>query len=53
VLPHREDLIEQLKRHVQGFNTSRNDLYIRLRELKEYACLRRLPRRDRQAGAAS
>ena len=37
MLPHREDLIEQLKRHVQEFNTSRNDLYIRLRELKEYA----------------
>lgn len=37
VLTHREDLIEQLKRHVQEFNTSRNDLYIRLRELKEYA----------------
>ena len=37
VLTHREDLIEQLKRHVQEFNSSRNDLYIRLRELKEYA----------------
>jgi len=31
------DLIEQHKRHVQEFNTSRNDLYIRLRELKEYS----------------
>jgi len=29
VLTHREDLIEQLKRHVQEFNSSRNDLYIR------------------------
>ncbi|MCX6841079.1 MAG: DEAD/DEAH box helicase family protein, partial [candidate division WOR-3 bacterium] len=37
VLTHREDLIEQLKRHVQEFNSSRNDLFIRLRELKEYA----------------
>jgi len=37
VLTSREDLIEQLKRHVQEFNTSRNDPYIRLRELKEYA----------------
>ncbi len=37
VLTHRKDLIEQLKRHVQEFNSSRNDLYIRLRELKEYA----------------
>jgi len=37
VLTTREDLIEQRKRHVQEFNTSRNDLYIRLRELKEYA----------------
>jgi hypothetical protein len=36
-LTHRENLIEQLKRHVQEFNSSRNDLYIRLRELKEYA----------------
>jgi len=37
VLTHREDLIEQLERHVQEFNSSRNDLYIRLRESEEYA----------------
>jgi len=41
VLTSREDLIEQLKRHVQEFNSSPNDLYIplyiRLRELKEHA----------------
>jgi hypothetical protein len=36
-LTHRENLTEQLKRHVQEFDSSRNDLYIRLRELKEYA----------------
>jgi hypothetical protein len=41
VLTHREDLAEQLKRPVQEFNSPRNDLFIRLRELKEYAEARR------------
>jgi type III restriction enzyme len=33
----RRGLIERLERHVQEFSSSRNDIYIRLRELKEYA----------------
>ncbi len=37
VLTHRDDLIEQLKRHVSEFNSMRSDLFIKLRELKEYA----------------
>jgi type III restriction enzyme len=37
VLTHRDDLIEQLKKHVDEFNAARSDLFIRLRELREYA----------------
>ena len=41
VLTHRDDLIEQLKRHVNEFNAAHGDLFIRLRELKEYAEVKR------------
>jgi superfamily II DNA or RNA helicase len=41
VLTCRDDLIEQLKAHVKEFNSSRSDLYIRLRELKEYPAAKR------------
>jgi len=37
VLTHRDDLIEQLKAHVSEFNAAQSDLFIRLRELREYA----------------
>jgi len=37
VLTHRDDLIEQLKKHVHEFNATRSDLFIHLRELREYA----------------
>ncbi len=37
VLTHRDDLIEQLKRHVDEFNQNRSDFRIILRELREYA----------------
>jgi type III restriction enzyme len=36
VLTHRDDLIEQLKKHIHEFNASRSDLFIHLRELREY-----------------
>lgn len=37
VLTHRDDLIKQLKNHVQEFNAAQSDLFIHLRELREYA----------------
>jgi hypothetical protein len=37
VLTHRDDLIDQLKVHVNEFNAARSDIFIKLRELKEYA----------------
>ncbi len=40
-LTHRNDLIEQLRRHVAEFNTSHNDTPIVLYELKDYAAARR------------
>jgi hypothetical protein len=40
VLAHRDDLLEQLRQHVDEFNTE-GRLYIRLRELREYAEIRR------------
>ncbi len=40
VLAHRDDLLEQLRRHVDEFNAA-GGLYIRLRELREYAETRR------------
>ncbi|MGB7590424.1 MAG: DEAD/DEAH box helicase family protein, partial [Terriglobia bacterium] len=36
ILTYRDDLIEQLKKHVREFNEARGDLFIRLRELREY-----------------
>jgi DNA-binding transcriptional regulator GbsR (MarR family) len=40
-LTHRDDLIEQLRRHVKEFNASHSDLSIILRELKDYAVVKR------------
>jgi type III restriction enzyme len=40
-LTHRDDLIEQLKRHVDEFNASHSDTLIVLYELKEYAAVKR------------
>ena len=37
VLSCRDDLLEQLKKHVHEFNTAHSDLVIHLRELREYA----------------
>ncbi|MBM3143264.1 MAG: DEAD/DEAH box helicase [Chloroflexi bacterium] len=36
ILTHRDDLIQQLKRHVDDFNYANSEIYIRLKELKEY-----------------
>jgi hypothetical protein len=41
VLTHRDDLIEQLKAHVDEFNAAHSDLFIRLRELREYPAAKR------------
>lgn len=41
VLTHRDDLIDQLKVHVSEFNAARSDIFIKLRELKEYADAKR------------
>jgi len=41
VLTHRDDLIQQLKKHVDEFNYANNEIYIRLRELKEYPEVKR------------
>lgn len=41
VLSWRDDLIEQFKKYVQEFNTAHSDLFIRLRELREYADAKR------------
>lgn len=41
VLTHRDDLIDQLKIHVNEFNAARSDIFIKLRELKEYADAKR------------
>jgi type III restriction enzyme len=40
-LTHRDDLIEQLKRHVDEFNASHSDTPIVLYELKEYTAVKR------------
>jgi hypothetical protein len=37
ILSCRDDLLEQLKKHVHGFNAARGDLFIHLRESREYA----------------
>ena len=42
ILTHRDDLIEQLKKHVNEFNYANNEIYIRLKELKEYPEVKRL-----------
>jgi len=36
-LTYREDLIEQFKKHVYEFNSSRHNIYINLIDLKQYA----------------
>lgn len=41
VLTHRDDLIDQLKVHVNEFNAARSDIFIKLRELKGYADAKR------------
>ncbi|MBM3242417.1 restriction endonuclease subunit R [Candidatus Poribacteria bacterium] len=41
VLTHRDDLIDQLKAHVNEFNTAHRNIFIKLRELKEYAEVKR------------
>ena len=41
VLTHREDLLRQLRQHVEEFNASGGELYIRLHELKEYPEVKR------------
>jgi len=40
-LTYRDDLIEQLKRHVEEFNRVRGDFHIVLRNLKEYPTVKR------------
>ena len=42
ILTHRDDLIEQLKKHMNEFNYANNEIYIRLKELKEYPEVKRL-----------
>lgn len=37
VLTHRDDLIEHMKTHLDEFNASNSKVFIRLRELREYA----------------
>ena len=44
VLTHRDDLIAQLKTHVQEFNAGHADLSIRLYSLKDYEQVKRGPR---------
>jgi len=41
VLTYRDDLIEQLKRHVNEFNYANSEIFINLRELKEYDKVKR------------
>jgi type III restriction enzyme len=41
ILSCRDDLIEQLKKHIWEFNAARSDLFIDLRELREYADAKR------------
>jgi len=36
VLTHRDDLINQLKKHGHEFNASHSNIFIKLRELKEH-----------------
>lgn len=41
VLTHREDLLKQLRAHVDEYNAAGGNLFIRLRELKAYADVKR------------
>ena len=41
VLTHREDLLKQLRDHVNDYNAAGGHLFIRLKELKEYADVKR------------
>ncbi len=41
MLTHREDLLQQLREHVNEYNAAGGHLFIRLRELKEYAEVKR------------
>jgi superfamily II DNA or RNA helicase len=41
ILSCRDDLLEQLKKHIHEFNAARSDLFIHLRELREYADAKR------------
>ena len=41
VLTHRDDLLEQLRLHVAEFNASRGDLFIHLRDLREFPDVKR------------
>ncbi|MGH7909415.1 MAG: DEAD/DEAH box helicase family protein, partial [Thermodesulfobacteriota bacterium] len=41
VLTHRDDLINQLKVHLNEFNSAHSNIFIKLRELKEYATTKR------------
>ncbi len=40
-LTHREDLLKQLRQHVDEFNAGQNDLHIYLRELREHDAAKR------------
>jgi len=41
ILTHRDDLIEHLSVHLTEFNASNSELFIHLRELREYATVKR------------
>jgi hypothetical protein len=41
MLTHREDLIQQLREHVNDYNAAGGSLYISLKELKEYPQIKR------------
>ncbi len=41
VLTHRDDLIEQLRTHVDEFNAAHSEMHIHLRELRDYAAVKR------------
>lgn len=48
MLTCRDDLIEQLKTHVDAFNAAHSDLFIHLREQREYAEAKRNPQLFRE-----
>lgn len=41
ILTHRDDLIEQFKKYVNEFNDSHSNIYLNLKELKEYPEVKR------------